>query len=100
MSTTEIQLSANNQKFTVTLNGTGYAFQIIWREAFWALDIYDRSQNLLIGGLPMVTGTDLLEQYGYMGFGFELRIVSDDPAQPNPTKTNLGDTTHLYAVTE
>ncbi|MGJ8524100.1 hypothetical protein R84981_002818 [Carnimonas sp. R-84981] len=99
MATSEIQLTPNNQQFAVVLGGVSYVFRINWRETFWALDILDRNQRLMIGGIPMVTGADLLQQHRYLGFGFELRVGSDDPAQPSPSKENLGYTTHLYAVT-
>ncbi|MDM2919938.1 hypothetical protein LJU39_15945 [Citrobacter freundii] len=51
-------------------------------------------------GIPLVTGADLLAQYGYMGLGFKLVVVCDDSTQDYPTKTDLGGRSHLLVSTE
>ncbi|MDS1416151.1 phage baseplate plug protein, partial [Klebsiella pneumoniae] len=54
----------------------------------------------LIKGIPLITGANLLAQYRYLGLGFSLYVNCDDPANDNPTQTDLGIKSHLYAVTE
>ena len=100
MSVTEIPLSPDSQTFSTTLNGTQYQMRVVWRGSCWFLDLMDSSDTLLIGGIPLITGADLLAQYRYLGLGFSLYVNCDDPANDNPTQTDLGIKSHLYAVTE
>jgi hypothetical protein len=51
-------------------------------------------------GLALVTGADLLAQYAYLNLGFSLVVGTDIAGQENPTKADLGITSHLYVVTE
>lgn len=64
------------------------------------LDISDRHNALIVGGIPLVTGANLLEQYQYIGLGFALQIVCDVPGQDSPTQTDLGTRSHLYIIAE
>jgi hypothetical protein len=99
-STFEIPLTPNPQTFFVSLVGTQYQFALQWRDTTnggWVLDIADASGNGLVSGIPLVTGVDLLAQYKYIGLGFELWVQTDAADAP-PTYTNLGSTSHLYAV--
>lgn len=100
MQTFEIPLTAQPQTFTSTLVGVQYQFTLAWRDTDgggWFLDIADASGNALLSGIPLVTGVDLLAQYGYLGFGFELWVQTDAADVP-PTFTNLGTQSHLYCV--
>jgi hypothetical protein len=100
-STFEIPLTAQPQTFLVSLVGTQYQFTLQWRDATnggWVLDIADSSGNALVSGIPLVTGVDLLAQYAYLAFGFELWVQTDAADAP-PTYTNLGTSSHLYCVT-
>lgn len=98
-STFEIPLTPVPQTFFVSLVGTQYQFTLQWRDpAGWFLDIADSSSNPIVSGIPLVTGVNLLHQYLYLGLGFELWVQTDAADAP-PTYTNLGITSHLYAVT-
>ena len=102
MSTTyEIPLSAQAQSFWVTLAGVLYRATLQFRNAAgsWFLDIADQHQVLLIGGIPLVTGVDLLAPYQYAGIGGQLFVSTDGNPSANPTYLNLGTTSHLYFVT-
>lgn len=100
MTVNEIPLSPDNQQFSVTLSGTTYRMRIIWRDPVWCLDLMRSDKTPLALNLPLVTGAELLAQYSYLDLGFKLAVVCDIPGQENPTKTDLGITSHLYAVTE
>ncbi|HIF5761046.1 TPA: phage baseplate plug family protein [Raoultella ornithinolytica] len=100
MTVSEIPLSPDNQKFAITLAGQNFQMSITWRAAFWCLDIMDSSGADLIKGVPLITGADLLGQYDYFGLGFSLYVGCDNPANENPTQTDLGISSHLYVVTE
>ncbi|NML34953.1 phage baseplate plug family protein [Paraburkholderia antibiotica] len=98
-STFEIPLTPVPRTFLVSLVGAQYQFTLQWRDPTgWFLDIADSTGNPMVSGIPLVTGVDLLAQYKYMSFGFELWVQTDAADAP-PTYTNLGSTSHLYAVT-
>lgn len=102
MATFEILLTPEAQTFQVSLAGVQYQFTLQWRDAVnnggWVLDIADATSNPMVSGIPLVTGVDLLAQYGYLGIAAEL-WVQTDAADAVPTYTNLGIESHLYAVT-
>ncbi|MBG6243106.1 MAG: hypothetical protein EKE20_15390 [Candidatus Symbiopectobacterium sp. Dall1.0] len=96
----EMPLSPDNQQFNYAVNGVSYHFRFIWRGTFWAIDISDSQGTLIIGGIPMITGADLLGQHVHLGLGFALLVLCDDPGQEYPTATDLGVGSHLYIITE
>lgn len=100
MAISEIPLSPENQKFSISLAGASFQMSITWRAEFWCLDLMDGSEAMIIAGIPLITGYDLLAQYGYLNLGFSLYIVCDIEGQENPTQFDLGVASHLYAVTE
>lgn len=98
----EIPLSAHPQKFTITLSGTEYEMLLLWRNATgvgWTLDIADNQGSPLIQGIPLVTGCNLLEQYGYLGFEGALWVQTTVDPDAVPTFDNLGTGSHLYWYT-
>jgi hypothetical protein len=105
MSTTyDIPITNPPQTFAVDLAGLTYNMAIRWNTIaqVWVLDISDSTGNLLIGGIPLVAGVDLLEQFGYLNFGGQLWAISTDtPLMPIPFTdfgTPYGDG-HLYFIT-
>ncbi|OON35597.1 hypothetical protein BTJ39_22235 [Izhakiella australiensis] len=101
MQAAEIPLTPDNQQFSIGINGASYSFKAIWRDdAGWVIDLMDGNGAGIIYGIPLVTGVNLMAQYNYLSLGFGLAVVCDDPLQDKPTKTGLGLTSHLYAITE
>lgn len=96
----EIPLTADNQQFSIALAGTDYQLRILWRDAFWCLDLSDAQGRTVISGIPLITGYDLLRQYEYLGLGFQLHVICDVAGQQNPTQSDPGMLSHLYVVTE
>lgn len=101
--TYEIPLTPQAQTFGVTLAGKAYQMTLTWRDApalngGWVLDIADQNGDVLLQGVALVTGADLLAQYGYLGFGFQLYVQSDGDPMAVPTYESLGVSSHLYAV--
>ena len=95
-----IPLSPEPQSLGITLAGQEYRLTVRWAETVeggWMLDI-QKPENAgpIIMGLPLVTGCDLLEPFGYMEFGGELWLDSFLPATPD----NLGTEAELVFVTE
>ena len=97
----EIPLTSEPQRFSVTLAGVVYQMKLRWhaKSDAWILDIADSEGAAIVQGIPLVTGVDILGQYGYLGIGGQLIAQTDfDPSAP-PSATNLGTTGHLYFVT-
>lgn len=97
-----IPLKAASQKLRTVLNQTEYQLTVIWRDADqggWVLDIADAVGNPIVSGIPLVTGADLLAQYGYLGINGSLIAHTDRNSDAAPTFDNLGIASHLYFVT-
>jgi hypothetical protein len=87
------------QKFQIAINGTLYGLSFYWIDApdgGWIMDIYDGAWEPIVEGIPLVTGSDLLAQYGYLAFGFKMYVVSDGAPYIPPTWQSLGQRSHLY----
>lgn len=102
MAVFEIPLSPQPQRFSITLAQISYRMTVRWidtDDGGWVLDIADSNSVPIVSGIPLVTGADLLEQYGYLNFGGELIVQTDTDLNAVPTYSNLGVTSHLYFVT-
>lgn len=97
MSTFEIPLTPEPQTFDVDLAGRGYTIDLEWHNG-WTLAL-SRDGVRLVSSIPLVTGTDLLGQYGYLEIGGALVIASDNEPLAEPTQANIGKQSKLYFVT-
>ncbi len=97
----EIPTSNEAQTFTISLAGVTWTVTLAWCDpaACWILNLGDATGNPVINGIPLVTGCDLLEQYGYAGVGGALVVQTDNDPDQVPAYAALGDTGHLYFVT-
>jgi hypothetical protein len=104
MSTTPylIPLTNTNQSLSVTLAGVQYQLRVIWNaiNESWTLDISDSSGNAILTGIPLVTGVDLLGQFGYLNFGGQLIVQSANDPDLVPGFTELGETGFVYFVVD
>ena len=97
----EIPLSPKPQVMTIALGATTYRLRFFYAnndQGGWCMDISDASGTPIVCGTPLVTGADLLEQYGYLGIGGQLYVLSDGNSGAVPTFANLGVQSHLYFV--
>lgn len=62
----------------------------------WEMDIADDKNVPLVCGIPLVTGADLLAQYGYLGLGVQMYCSTDGDHDAPPRFFNLGLSSHLY----
>lgn len=95
-----IPLIPANQEFDISLAGVSYHLKIKWN-AFsnsWVLDIETDQQLPIVGGIPLVTGCDLLEQYGYLGFGGAMVVQSTNNPDLVPDYNALGSTGNLFFI--
>ena len=101
----EVPLSATPQTLNVVIGPSTYqlAFKFMNspRDAgFWIMDISDSVGNAIVCGIPLVTGADLLAQYGYLGIQGQMFVRTDGGSPDDtPTFTNLGSSCHLYVAT-
>lgn len=99
----EIPLEPSPQTFLVSLANVLYQFTVTYRDALeagWVLDIADSNSNDIVCGIPLVTGANLLAQYGYLGIPGALFMYADGlDGTMVPTFANLGTVCHLYYVT-
>lgn len=94
----EVPLSAKAQRLTIALAGVSYQLNVFWNSFAnaWVLDIADKSGAPLVSGIHIITGTDLLAQYRYLGFVGSLVAQTDYEIDAVPTLTNLGSEGHLF----
>ncbi len=90
--------------FSVSLGGTTYNMSLRWNipSDCWVLDIKNIDDTLIVAGIPLVTGADLLEQYGYLvigGAGSQMIVQTDNDLTSVPNFITLGVTGHLYFIT-
>ena len=102
MITVEIPLRpATPMRFSMTLAGVAYTARIYWNVFMqcWSLELADVDGYPLIMGIPLVTGTDLLGQFGYVDIGGQL-LVTTTPGPPDtvPGWADMGVTGHIYFV--
>ena len=97
----EIPLTPVPQTFGITLAGVVYNVTFTWntQSQNWILDIADQNNANILTGIPIITGSDLLEQYAYLNFGGKLIAQTSGNAQAVPTYENLGTDGNLYFVT-
>lgn len=62
---------------------------------FWRMDISDTQDNMIISGVPLVTGeypaANILKQFNYLGIGSAVVLrVTDDEDKDIPDMSNLG----------
>lgn len=96
-----IPTSSTPQQLSISLGGVKYTLTTKWNVPAncWVLDIADVNNNPIVSGICLVTGVDLLEQYGYLNFGGKLYVQTDHDINAVPTLSNFGTTGHLYFVT-
>jgi hypothetical protein len=93
-----IPLLSTNQRLSITLSGVLYNLNVYWcRPAqAWILDMADVSGVPILSGVALVTGSDLLAQYSYLGIPGQLLVQSSETTLAMPTFTNLGQQSNLY----
>ncbi len=97
-----IPLTNVPQRFNIDIAGRQYLITCRWNGSTgWMLDIANgTTQASIISCLPLVTGTDLLAQYGYLGLGFDMYVYTDGDANAVPTLENLGTGSNLFVSVE
>lgn len=67
MAVLEIPLRSDvdNYDFSVDLDGSTYFFELTWndRSSMWSLIISDAERNVLLGAIPLMVNSNLLERF-------------------------------------
>lgn len=75
----EIPVTSKNQEMDVALGDKTYHLKLTHNEfGGWMLDIYTTSKELIIGGVPILAGVNILEQYRYLGFNGSLNLICEN----------------------
>lgn len=97
-----IPLQPRAQRFSIALGDATFNLRTTYNdveEGGWILDIGDADGAVLLAGIPLLTGADLLQQYRYLDLGGSLFVTTDRDTGDVPTYDGLGITSHLYFVT-
>jgi hypothetical protein len=92
---------ARAQRFKQTLGEATYNFRLTYnvaQDSCWIMDIGDDNGTLLVAGIPLVSGADLLSQYRHLGFSGGLVVTTDRGAGEVPAFDGLGLTSHLFFI--
>jgi len=96
--------SATPQKLHVSLGATDFTLWLTWNTqanggaGLWMLQIGDTNETILVSGIPLVTGSNLLAQFHYLGIPGSLVCQgAGDPDSP-PAWADLGVGSHLFWV--
>jgi len=97
----EVPLTAQPQRFQITLEGINYECLLYWNvpTQTWTLDIFQEDQTPLLTAIPIITGTDLLGQHKHLGIRGNLLVQVDGNAYALPTYENLGTDARLIFET-
>ncbi len=98
----EIPLSPEPQQMEVSLAGQMYTLRFRWNdfEELWVMDMgRAETGEMLLASIPLVTGVNLLEQYGHLGIGGRLEVYNKLSNAP-PSYDDLGLTSGLLFITE
>ena len=101
MATFEILVTSEAQSFDIDLAGIEYNVILKWNylNETWVIDL-SKETTLILSGIPLVLGVDLLEPYGYLNIGGKLVISTDSKdVEPKQTYENLGTIFRLYFIT-
>lgn len=99
----KIPLTNVPQKFAIDLAGKSYIFLCRYNTEMenWLISMQDGdTEQDIFDSMPLVTGTDLLAQYAYLGITGSLIVYTDGNEFAPPTEFNLGEECNLYYVVE
>lgn len=96
----ELPLTPIAQVFFIQLANVLYQLSLRWNSVSncWVFDLAGADEAPLLNGVPIVTGTDLLGQFAYLGIAGGLVALTEGNPDAVPTFQNLGDAGNLYFV--
>jgi hypothetical protein len=80
---------------SVAINGGITTFFVTLRYSevagYWVMSIQDSNQNLLLDSVPLVTGLNILQQYGYLDIGSIYILNTGNSNDDYPNNQELGN---------
>lgn len=77
---------------------------VVWNDspdAGWFIGFIDADTNVeIVNNIPLITGDDILDGLGYLGFEGQMFVYTNGDLQAVPTLNNLGVECNLYFVTD
>lgn len=100
MNAYEVPFEPNPQSFAITMGGVPYKLSTIWNTSSlsWTLDIADANGTPIVRGIPIVTGCDLLGQFGYLGFKGKLFVQNMAAPSVDAAYSELGSNVQVFFV--
>ena len=97
----EIPVTSKPQRFSFWLANQTWVWKLYWLRPMscWVIDICDFDGTVIIGGIPLVAGTDLLGQFQYTGAMTPgSMVIISDHRWPDETVgyDELGTVGHIY----
>lgn len=96
----EVPLNPIAQKLSIVLANVTYNLTVKWnsKSECWVVDLADANDVPIVSGIPLVTGADLFEQYGYLALGGGLIVQTDHDQDLVPAYAALGSSGHVYFI--
>ena len=98
-----IPLTNVQQRFTIEMAGVSYIIVCKWNGEMpaWTIDVLSEVTSLpIIVNLPLVAGSDLLQQFNHVGIPGKLLVYTDGNEFAPPTLANLGQEANLYYLVD
>ena len=97
----EIPVTAKPQRFSFWLANQTWVWKLYWLRPMscWVIDICNMDGTVIVGGIPLVAGTDLLGQFQYTGAMTPgSMVIISDHRWPDETVgyDELGTVGHIY----
>jgi hypothetical protein len=88
------------ERAAVPSAGQNNQMSVLWNQSSqaWLANIADESGKPIVSGIPLVTGANLVEQFGHLGFAGKFIAQTDHATTAVPTYQNLGSAGHLFFV--
>lgn len=102
MSSFPLPVSATAQSFFVQLVNVTYKITMRWNTVAlcWVMDLADSEEVPIVQGIPVVTGTNLLAPYAYLGIGGGIVALTEGDPDAVPTFENFGSGGDVYFVAD
>lgn len=102
MAVYRIPLSSNQQIFEIDLKSKTYRLRNYFNKFMgtWCIDLMDENGKDIIKCQPLVTGSNIFDQYRYLGIGGIFLVLTDGDYDHLPDLDELGTTTNVYFLME
>lgn len=103
MSLFVLPLTNAPQTFDVIIVGVNYRLSLVWNDqadSGWQFDLSNADTlEVLVAGVPLITGASLLAGLDYLGFVGNLYAYTSGDITAVPTYDNLGVNSNIYLRT-